>query len=101
MAFDGEIMSPKNRAIGKAALTKAALTTLERLNVEALEELADHIPTMPELAAVRDRLLGADAAVAVAHRKYHAVALALSAAFDEGPEAFSGGSADDKEPPTP
>lgn len=31
-------MSPKNRAIGKAALTKAALTTLERLISEGIED---------------------------------------------------------------
>lgn len=94
MAFDGEIMSPKNRAIGKAALTKAALTTLERLISEGIEDAHEAgIPT------VADRLETAQKAVSVAHRKLHDVALALSAAFDEGPEAFSGG--DDKPPPPP
>ena len=87
-------MTPKNKAVGKAALAKAALTTLERLIADGIEDA--HEEGLPTVA---DKLTSAQEAVALAHRRLHAVALALSAAFDEQPEAFSGG--DDKPPPSP
>lgn len=82
-------MTPKNRAIGKAARTKAVINGLERLIQEGIDDAQGvGLPT------VVDRLMAAQDAVAVAHLKLNAVAEALSDAFDEDVQAFSGG--DDK-----
>ena len=82
-------MSPKNRAIGKAARTKAVINGLERLLQEGIEDAQAE-----GLSLVVDRLMAAQDAVSAAHVKLNAVAEALSAAFDEDVQAFSGG--DDK-----
>lgn len=87
-------MTPKNRAIGKAARTKAVINGLERIIQEGIDDAqAEGLPV------VVDRLMAAQDAVAVAHARLTAVALALSEAFNDTPEAFSGGSTDDKKDP--
>lgn len=85
-------MTPRERATGKAALTKAAIRALERLLDDGIEDARDEgIPN------VLDKLIIARKAVAVAHRRLEDVALSLADAFGDNPETFSGGSTDDKD----
>jgi hypothetical protein len=86
----------KVRAIAKAALVKAKINTLERLLLDGVE-----MATEAQRGDVADKISDAHGHVTTAHGLLSEVAAMLADHYDDDVSTFSGGSADDKEPPAP
>jgi hypothetical protein len=89
-------MTSKTKAIGRAALVKAKINSLERLLLEGADMASD-----AERGDIAGKLMNAHGYVTTAHGLLSDVADMLAAHFNDDPVAFSGGDADDKTPPPP
>jgi hypothetical protein len=89
-------MTSKTKAIGRAALARATINSLERQILAGVEMTTD-----AGLTGAAEKLDEAHGLVTTAHDLLTEVAALIAAHFNEDPVAFSGGDADDKTPPPP